>query len=55
MYEKQSQKATVVCNIVRNDRNVRDKVSGVLLNMEVGIRKRVWHTCIRYTLLIYDH
>jgi len=29
--------------------------SGVLLNMEVGIRKRAWHTCIRYTLLIYDH
>jgi len=23
--------------------------------MEVGIRKRAWHTCIRYTLLIYDH
>jgi len=29
--------------------------SGVLLNMEVGICKRVWHTCIQYTLLIYDH
>jgi len=29
--------------------------SGVLLNMEVGIRKRAWHTRIRYTLLIYDH
>jgi len=29
--------------------------SGVLLNMEVGICKRAWHTCIRYTLLIYDH
>jgi len=29
--------------------------SAVLLNMEVGIRKRAWHTCIRYTLLIYDH
>jgi len=23
--------------------------------MEVGIRKRAWHMCIRYTLLIYDH
>jgi len=23
--------------------------------MEVGIRKRAWHTCIPYTLLIYDH
>jgi len=31
------------------------KASGVLLNMEVGIRKRAWHTCIQYTLLIYDH
>jgi len=29
--------------------------NGVLLNMEVGIHKRGWHTCIRYTLLIYDH
>jgi len=27
----------------------------VLLNTEVGIRKRAWHTRIRYTLLIYDH
>jgi len=30
-------------------------LSGVLLNMEVGIHKRAWHTCIWYTLLIYDH
>jgi len=29
--------------------------SGVLLNMEVVIHKRAWHTRIRYTLLIYDH
>jgi len=35
--------------------NMLDVCSGVLLNMEVGICKRAWHTCIRYTLLIYDH
>jgi len=29
--------------------------SGVLLNMKMSIRKRAWHTRIRYTLFIYDH